>query len=143
MSTETNKATVRRMNEQVWNQQRVDLLEEFYTEDVVHHVAGFPSLSGLEMVRKEAAMILNAYPDFQGTFEDGIAEGDKVVISWTKRCTHQGELLGIPPTGKQVTTTGISIVRLENGKIAEVWFWNEDLSEFQQLGVIPALVPAE
>ena len=138
MSTETNKAIVRRMSEQVWNQHRVDLLEEFYTEDVIHHVAGFPSLSGLEMVRKEAAMILNAYPDLQGTFEDGIAEGDKVVVSWTKRCTHQGELLGIPPTGKQITTSGVTIYRLVNGKIAEEWRWNDDLSEFQQLGAIPA-----
>lgn len=142
MSTETNKATVRRMNEQVWAKQRVDLVEEFYTEDTVFHTASFPSLSGLEAMRKYAEYVLNAYPDLQATLEDEIAEGDKVVVRWTKRCTHQGELAGIPPTGKQVTTTGITIYRLVNGKIAEQWLWNDNLSEFQQLGVVPALSAA-
>ncbi len=142
MSTETNKAIVRRMNEQVWNKHQVDLVDEFYTEDIVYHHSGFPSFSGLEAMRKFVAIVLNAYPDLHGTEEDMIAEGDKVVVRGSKRCTHQGELLGIPPTGKQVKTTMTGIFRLVNGKIAEVWFWNDNLSEFQQLGVIPALEPA-
>ncbi len=142
MSTETNKAIVRRMSEQVWNKRRVDLLEEFYTEDTVFHAASFPSRSGLEAVREGVAMLLNAYPDIQVTIEGEIAEGENVAVRWTKRCTHQGELLGIPPTGKQVSTAGINIYRLVNGKIAEEWLWNDNLSEFQQLGVIPALNPA-
>jgi steroid delta-isomerase-like uncharacterized protein len=139
MSTETNKAIVRRMGEQVWNKHRVDLVEEFYTEDTVIHTPGSPPLSGLEAMKKYVTVVLNAYPDLQGTEEDMIAEGDKVVVRGTKRCTHQGELLGIPPTGKQVTTTLIFIYRLVNGKVAEAWLWNDNLSEFQQLGVIPAL----
>jgi predicted ester cyclase len=142
MSTETNKAIVRRMSEQVWNAHQVDLVDEFFTEDIVYHPSNFPSFSGLEAMKKYVAIVLNAYPDIQGFGEDVIAEGDKVVVRGSKKCTHQGELVGIPPTGKQVTTTMTAIYRLVNGKIAEVWFWNEDLSEFQQLGVIPALVPA-
>ncbi len=139
MSNETNKATVRRLEEQVWNKRRVDLVEEFYTEDTILHAASFPSRSGLEAVREDLAMLLNAYPDIQVTIEDEIAEGDEVVVRWTMRATHQGELLGIPPTGKQVTNAGISIYRLVNGKIAEEWFWPDNLSSFQQMGVIPAL----
>jgi steroid delta-isomerase-like uncharacterized protein len=142
MSTETNKAIVRRMYEQVWSKHQVDLVEEFYTKDAVYHTPGSLSLSGLEGVRKFVAMMLNVYPDIQVAEEDMIAEGDKVVVRWTMRATHQGELLGIPPTGKQVTTTLIIIYRLVNGKIAEEWLLNDDLSEFQQLGVAPAQKPA-
>jgi steroid delta-isomerase-like uncharacterized protein len=142
MSTETNKAIVRRMYEQVWSKHQVDLVEEFYTEDTILHAASFPSRSGLEAVREDVAMMLNVYPDIQVAEEDMIAEGDKVVVRWTMRATHQGELLGIPPTGKQVTTTLIIIYRLVNGKIAEEWLLNDDLSEFQQLGVAPAQKPA-
>jgi steroid delta-isomerase-like uncharacterized protein len=143
MSTETNKATIRRSMEQVWNKHRVDLLEEFYTEDAVLHTASFPSRSGLDAVKEVVAMMLNAYPDIQTTIEDEIAEGDKVVVRWTMSATHQGELLGIPPTGKQITNAGINIYYLVNGKIAELWFWPDNLNSFQQMGVIPALGVAE
>ena len=142
MSTETNKAIVRQMNVQVWNEQRVDLIEEFFTEDIVFYAIGFQTFSGLEAMRNYVGMVLNAYPDLHGALDDEIAEGDKVVVRGSKRCTHQGELLGIPPTGKQVTTTLTAIYRLVNGKIAEVWFFNDNVSELQQLGVIPALQPA-
>jgi predicted ester cyclase len=96
----------------------------------------------MEAMKKYVTIVLNAYPDIQGTIEDEIAEGDKVVIRSSKRCTHQGELLGMPPTGKQVTTTMTAICRMVNGKIAEVWFWNDNLSELQQLGVVPELAAA-
>jgi steroid delta-isomerase-like uncharacterized protein len=139
MSTETNKAIVRREMEQVWNKHRLDLVEEFFTEDAVVHAASFPSRSGLEAVREDLATMLNAYPDIQVNIEDEIAEGDKVVVRWTMRATHQGELFGIPPTGKQITNAGINIYRLVNGKIAGEWFWPDNLNSFQQMGVIPAL----
>jgi steroid delta-isomerase-like uncharacterized protein len=139
MSNETNKATVRRMIEQVWNERRTDLVDEFFTKDIVVHNAGFPSYSGPEQVKEGLAMVLNAYPDLRITNEDEIAEGGKVVIRWTMRGTHQSELLGIPPTGKQVTTTGTNIYRLANAKIAESWFLADNLGTMQQLGVIPAM----
>ena len=139
MSTETNKAIVRRLEEQVWNKHRLDLFEEFYTEDTILHAASFPSRSGLQAVKEDVAMMLNVYPDIQVAEEDMIAEGDEVVLRWTMRGTHQGELLGIPPTGNQVTSSGVTIFRLVNGKIAEEWFWPDNLNSFQQMGVIPAL----
>jgi predicted ester cyclase len=75
------------------------------------------------------------------TFEDQIAEGDKVASRWTMRGTHTGELLGIAPTGKQATMTGIVISRLAGSTIAEEWENFDQLGLLQQLGVIPS--PAE
>jgi steroid delta-isomerase-like uncharacterized protein len=139
LSTETNKATVRRMLEQVWNEHRVDLIDEFFTEDIVNHVVGFPSSSGLEEAREGITMNLNAIPDQKLTIEDEIAEGDKVVVRWTSRGTHQGELYSIPATGKQFTNSGMTIYRLANAKIAELWFIGDNMGLMQQLGVVPAL----
>lgn len=142
MSTDTNKATVRRMLEQVWNEHRVDLIDEFFTEDYVSHVVGMPSGSGLEGLREGVAMSLNAYPDLKLTIEDEIAEGDKVAFRWTMTGTQKGELLGIPATGKQVTQSGMTLYRLANAKIAELWFLADNLGLMQQLGVVPALLEA-
>lgn len=137
MSTETNKATVRRMLEQVWNGRRVNLIDEFFTEDIESHVIGFPSSSGLEEARENLTQILDAFPDQQLTIEDEIAEGDKVVVSWKAHGTHQGDIYGIPATGKKFTNSGMTIYRLENAKIAEQWFIGDNLGLMQQLGVIP------
>jgi steroid delta-isomerase-like uncharacterized protein len=80
-----------------------------------------------------------AFPDTRMTIEDEIAEGDKVVIRWTIRGTHKGEYMGIAPTGKEVTVTGISVYRIERGKIVEDWSNNDMLGMLQQLGAIPSL----
>jgi steroid delta-isomerase-like uncharacterized protein len=137
MSTDTNKAIVQRYTEQVWNQQRRDLFEEFIAENVVHH--GIPASPRLEGMKQGYDMSLKASPDIQLTIEDAIAEGDKVVARWTGRGTHQGELLGIPGTGKQVTQSGVSIYRLADARIVELWFMADNMSLMQQLGVVPAL----
>ena len=80
-----------------------------------------------------------AFPDAQYTIEDQIAEGDTVMTRWSGRGTHQGPLMGIPPTGKQSTVTGMSIGRSEGGKIVEVWTEFDLLGVLQQLGVIPTM----
>lgn len=134
MSTETNKAIVRRLYDQVWKGRRPDLLEEFYVEDVVHHEQLAPGMEGLKQFY---SMSLQAFSDFQIAIEDAIAEGDQVVIRWTMKGTHQGELLGIPPTGVQVTQTGATIFRLAGARIAEAWYFADNLSLMQQMGVIP------
>ena len=137
MSPETNIATVRRMIEQVYNKRRLDLIEEFFTEDVILHVVGYPSSTGLEALRQNIAKSLNAFPDFKLTFEDEVAAGDKVAARWTVTGTHKGELFGIPATSKQVTENGMSFYCLANAKIAEIWFLADYLGMMQQLGVIP------
>ena len=79
-------------------------------------------------------MYRNAYPDLQFTVEDQIAEGDKVVTRWTGNGTHKGELMGIPPTGVQVTETGSDIIRYVGGKAVEEWTSYDLLVMMQQLG---------
>ena len=66
-----------------------------------------------------------------------VAEEDKVVVRWTASGTHQGSLMGIPPTGKEVAVTGVDIFRVKEGKLAELWLNWDQLGLMQQLGVIP------
>ena len=77
-----------------------------------------------------------AFPDLRVKNEDVIAEGDKVVARWTARGTHNGALMNIPPTGKQVTLKGIDVLRIEGGKIVERWGEFDALGMLHQLGVI-------
>jgi steroid delta-isomerase-like uncharacterized protein len=138
MSTETNKAIIARMIEQVWNEGRTDLVAEFFTEDYVQHIAGQPTQAGYELVQQGAASSRAAYPDFRLSIDDQVAEGDSVAARWTMTGTHQGEFYGIPATGKQVSQSGTTFYRLENGRIAEIWFLGDMMGLMQQLGVIPA-----
>jgi predicted ester cyclase len=81
-------------------------------------------------------MYLAGIPDLRVTIEELVAEGDKVAVRRAYVGTHRGELLGIPPTGKQVRVSGISIFRLAGGKIAEQWELLDRLALMQQLGVL-------
>jgi predicted ester cyclase len=74
----------------------------------------------------------------QVTIEDQIAEGDRVVTRWSGQSTHQGEFMGIPPTGKTVRVTSISIDRVAGGQIVESWWESDQLGMMQQLGVVPS-----
>lgn len=142
MSNETNIATVRREIEQRWNKHRSDNVDEFFTKDVVGHLNSSDPVSGPQKMNEGLATFLNAYPDIRLTIEDEFAEGDKVIVRFTMTGTHQGELLGIPPTGKQVKLAGTSIYRLANAKIAEIWLLIDSLTALQQMGVVPELAAA-
>ena len=80
-----------------------------------------------------------AFPNVEEIIEDQVAEGDKVATRLTFSGTHSGELMGIPPTGKQVTFTAITIDQLVDGKITERWHLFDTLGMLQQLGVIPPM----
>ena len=131
MSTEENKALLRRLFEEVWNQGNLAPLHEVLAADFLYH----PDLRGLEAYKQAIRLYLTAFPDLHFTIEDMLAEGDRVVTRWTLRGTHQGPFQDIPPTGKQVTLTGISIFRVANGKGVEVWTDADYLGILQQLGV--------
>ena len=129
MSTETNKAIVRRYIEQVFNERRYDLIEEFLVEGIQFHGAGIvPGLAAEQWV----AMLAGAYPDQHVTIDDVIAEGDRVVVRSTLNGTHQGEMQGIPATGNPVSQPSITIFRLAKGKIVEGWFAADNLSMMQK-----------
>ncbi len=136
MATETNKATVRRYYEQVYNQGNSNLLEELVSEDYVEH-SPFPGHGqGAAGLKQRVETLQNAFrANF--TIEDMIAEGDKVVVRWTNRVVHRGEFMGIPPTGKSATISGIDIHVLRNGKMAEHWDQVDIIGLLQQLGVLP------
>ena len=96
------------------------------------------SVPGVAGVRYLLSAFRNAFPDVQFTVEDQIAEGDKVVTRYTFRGTHQGNLFEIPPTGKTVAFPGISIYRMQNGKMKEAWVNYDVMGMMQQLGVVSA-----
>ena len=138
MSVEDNKATTRRWYEGVFNNGNLDLINELFAPNFVDHDPVNP-LPGLEGVRQVVIMYRSGLPDLHITVEDLVAEGDKVVARFRAQGTHGGALMGVPPTGKQVTVTGIDVLGFENGKIAEHWGNRDDLGMLQQLGVIPSM----
>ena len=138
MSADDNRSLTQRFYAEVWNKGNLDAVDDIMTGDFVDHAAppGFPS--GPEGAKQVFTMYRTAFPDFRLSLEDLIAEGDKVVARWVTHGTHQGELMGIPPTGKPVTVTGIDLFRFAGGKIAEHWAEFDMMGMMQQLGVIPA-----
>ena len=140
MSTDANKELVRKWVDEVLNKRDVSEQSPAYqlvATDFVGHFPGQPPIEGLEAFRQFGSLYFSAFPDLQITPEDLTAEGDKVTMRYGWRGTHKGELMGIPATGKQVTTWGISILRVVNGKIAEQWDSFDNLGMLQQLGVSP------
>ncbi|HEX6554383.1 MAG TPA: ester cyclase [Ktedonobacteraceae bacterium] len=136
MSTEDNKALMRRAYEEVYNQRNLAVLDELCVPDFVYHSASM-TIQGLEAYKHFASLLFAAFPNGRFSIEDMIAEGDRVVVRHTFRGSHQGDFRGIAPTDKQVTTTAIVISRIANGKAIEAWFNGDDLGRMQQLGVIP------
>ena len=132
--SEENRALALRAAEIV-NQRNPELIEELYPPDFVWHgPAG--DIRGYEQAKQLSSTFFAAFPNAQMTDEDVIAEGDKVVRRYTTRGTHQGEteVFG-PPTGRQVELKGITIHRIEGGKIVEEWESYDTLSMLQQLGL--------
>jgi len=136
MSAEENKALLRRILEEVWSQGKLDVIDEIFAADYVDHTAGSPDIYGLKDYKQFVAMFRTAFSDLRFTIEDMISEGDKVATRWTGSGTHKGELMGIPPTGIQVTWTGISIGRTADDKAVEAWINWDNLGLLQQLGVV-------
>ena len=138
MSTEVNKASMRRFYEEAFNKKNRAAIDEFIDPTQVDHAAPPGTPGGLEGARQTVTMYLTAFPDLYFMVEDFIAEGDKVVARLTVRGTQQGVFMGIPPTGKHVTVTAIDINRMASGKSVEHWLNMDTLGLLQQLGVIPA-----
>jgi predicted ester cyclase len=125
MSVEENKALVRREQGELWNHTGdLDAAEELFAPDQA------------EAAKQEAADFRRGFPDVISTIEDLIAEEDKVVARWRSRATHQGDYMGIAPSGKEVEYTGISFYRIEGGKIAQSWNIEDQLGLMRQIGVV-------
>ena len=138
---EENKALIRSDFEEVWNQGKLDVIDDIYAADLIKHIPGIgsPDIHGPDGLKQSVNMFRTAFPDCQFTIEDQIAEGNKVVNRWTGSGTHKGELMGFPPTGVQVTWTGIAIYRFTGGKIVEIWVNSDFWYILKQFGVIPPI----
>jgi len=126
VSLEENKALVRREQEELWTYTGdLDAAEELFAPEQA------------EAAGQEASDFRRGFPDVVSTIEDLIAEGDKVTARWRARATHRGEYVGVPPTGKEVEFTGISVYRIEGNRIAESWTVEDELGLMRQIGAIP------
>jgi predicted ester cyclase len=137
----SNKATFKRFHEAV-NSGNAEFLSKTIDELVAPDAAIRTPLpidaTGAELLKQVWVMLLRIYPDIHLTVHDVIAEGDKVVARNTVTGTHQGEYMGVAPTGKSVTYDEIFIFRFANGRVVETWGVVDVFSQMKQLGVIPA-----
>ena len=131
MSLEENKEVVRRFVE-AYNKRNLDAFDDLLAPDYFDHT----SKVGPEGLKQLMNMAFKAFPDFHETIEDIIAEGDKVWARITFTATHTGEWMGIPPTGKKITTEMVDIFRIANGKLVEYRDVNNNLDFLKKLGII-------
>ena len=136
--SEENKVALRRFINEVYSKGNASVVDDLVDANFVDHSPIPGQASGPEGVKQGMTMFRSAFPDLQLTIEDMIAEGDKVVARMTARGTHQGEFMGIAPTGKQVSWNAFGINRYVDGKIKEHWGVPDLFGLMQQLGAIPA-----
>ena len=138
MSTEQNKAVLRRLFEEGLNQNNPGVFDELLAPNFVIYDPPPGMSPDREGFRQLIEMFRAAFPDLHVTFEAEFADGDYVIHRGYTTGTHKGELMGIPPTGKQVKIKSLDIWRVVNGKAVENWVQLDMLGLMEQLGVIPA-----
>ncbi len=138
MSSEQNKAVIRRFIDEVFNSGNVIAIDELVADNVVDHVI-IPGLApGKEGFKQRAAFLLQAFPDLRITIEDQLEEDGKVVGRYTVRGTHKGDFMGIPATGKSIQIGAMDVIRVKDGQMVEHWGQFDMLGMFQQLGLAPS-----
>lgn len=137
MSTDENKAIVRRISLEAFNQGRPEVLDEVVSEEVVDHSPppGLPP--GREGYKQFIPILRAAFPDLEYTIDEQIAEGDMVATRVTGHGTHLGEFFRIPATGRKVTWTQTHLARLSDGRLVEHWADVDQLTILQQIGALP------
>ena len=139
MSEADNKATIRRFVEEGLNKRNAALIDEVYSAEYIGHDPERPAPRRVEDLKQGMVGLLGkVFPDAQYSIEGLVAEGDMVVWHWTFRATHQGELMGIPPTGKPILFAGVNIFRMANGKVVEDWVYRDTVGMLRQLGAMPS-----
>ena len=139
MSVEENRTIARRYFDEIVNARDDAATDELLAPDLVFHDPTAPggTLHGRDGFKAFRAALVGAFPDFNMTVEDELAEGDKAVVRWTSRGTHRGDFYGLPPSGTQFVAPGIDIFAFDRGQIREVWVAVDALGMMQQLGAIP------
>jgi steroid delta-isomerase-like uncharacterized protein len=139
MSTEDNKTLIRRYFEDA--PFHPEICDEIFASTVLWHALYRTKnpdfISNPQAERAAYEQHIKLWGGWSESIDEMIAEDDRVMVRWTFRGTQQGEYLGIPPTGKPLTFSGIYIFRVSDGKIAEVWNLWDQFGEWQQLGILP------
>jgi predicted ester cyclase len=134
-----NKAVMRRIYEELWNQGNFDVLDELVSPDYVGHL---PTPPGAPTGRDGLVWLIqtyrSAFPDVHVQIEDQIAEGEKVMTHVIFQGTHENQFMHIAPTGKTISVEAFILTRFENGLNVEGWVGLDRLVLMQQLGAIPA-----
>ncbi|MFD6105474.1 ester cyclase [Nocardia salmonicida] len=137
--SEQNKATSKRIFD-AWNARELDVFDELMSADAINHDPQnpFAEVHGPDGLKRLVQMYLSAFSDQRFLVNEQIAEGDFVTTRWTGTGTNDGEMMGMPATGKSAVVQGITINRFRDGKIVESWASWDTLGMMQQLGVVPS-----
>jgi len=135
--SEENEAVVRRAFGEVAMGDMTAVDEIIAPEFVRHDLAGGPEAHGPDGVKRLIAGLRAGFPDLQTTIEDIFSDRDRVVVRFTARGTHSGPFMGIAPTGREATWSGVNIYRVSGGRIRETWQLADGLGLLRQLGAAP------
>ena len=136
MNIDEMKANGHRLINEFISNAKMDVADELFSPNFVNHSPEQGVTADLEGLKQYISMMHAAFSDFSATIEDMIAENDKVVVRMRVRGVHTGNFMGIEPTKKEIDTTTISIVRIDNGKIVERWNVTDRLEIARQLGIL-------
>ena len=132
------RARIRAAWHAAWNEGDAEPMRGLLADGYVRHSGGHGERSldraGLLDV---ITSVREAFPDLETSIDDMFGEGDALAIRWSSAGTHQGAFLGVPPTGRRITLTGIHVMRVEGGKVVEHWGQQDSLGLMQQLGATP------
>ena len=136
MSVENNKQIIREYIEKVVNTGNVDDIEKYISPDFYEGNKPGGQIVGIEGAKQHILGVRQTYPDLHLTIEQQIAEGDWVVTRITARGTHKGSWLGMKPTGKKVTITGINIEKVIDGRVVEHGGAANTLEALMEIGAV-------
>lgn len=133
---------VRRVFDELINQENPFVIDEVFAEDAIIHDQFSGTVVGREAFRQLMAMFDTAFPHHRVTIEQVIADGDYVAVLHTHSATHTGPFMGMPPTGKTALVNGLELFRVTGQRIVEFWRKDDDISLLMQLGLFPTPQPA-
>ena len=134
MTSEENKALVRRVIEGFLNSANPAIVRQLLAPDYVDNSPSNPGMGGLENIERSVADWHRAFPDTVNEVQDVLAEGDLVAARWVTRGTHRGEFMGIPATGNRIEVGSTGVFRILAGKVVESWDHFDALGLIRQLG---------
>ena len=134
LMTEQNKAVYRRFIQEVFNEGRLDMLEQLLSPSYIYQDAPPGTPPNADGIRQVVTNARTAFPDLKVTIEDMVGEGDKICARLTTRGTHKGVFFDIPPTGKTISMKGLTMIHIVDGRMAASWVLNDVMGLMNQLG---------